>query len=92
MCGGSCGAPLGDEKPKYEGKCDPKKGLVKKLFLFVLCGTLLGALVQAPVSHVEVGGKESEGKSSDTEGHVETSPGLAASEPEAREGIAGGGF
>ena len=44
------------------------------------------------LSQVKIRCEESEGKSPDTEGHVETSPGLAASEPEAREGIAGGGF
>ena len=44
------------------------------------------------LSEVKIRCEESEGKSPDTEGHVETSPGLAASEAEAREGIAGGGF
>ena len=44
------------------------------------------------LSEVKIGCEESEGKSPDTEGHVETSSGLSASKPEAWEGIASGGF
>ena len=43
------------------------------------------------LSEVKIRSEESEGKGPDTEGHVEAAPGLAASKPEAREGIAGGG-
>ena len=41
---------------------------------------------------VKIGCEESEGKSPDTEGHVETSAGLTATKAEAREGIASCGF
>ena len=60
-----------------------------------LFNSLVGAVSRGSgslLSEVEVWCEESERKSPDAEGHVETSPGLSATKPEAREGIAGGGL
>ena len=66
---------------------------MQKCLLDCLVRALAGGS-RSLLPEVEIGGEECEGEGTDTEGHVEPAPAaaLAATEPEPREGIAGGGL